>query len=112
MMRLAAVLFAYAGMAALCVSMAKHQRETLDRVLKVHEQRALKMGGSILLALAYVLASLGHGWNIGPVAWVGAIILGGLAVGLALPYRPRWTPRAAGGAATLACLLVLGAIVR
>lgn len=111
MIPFAAVLFAYAGMAAMCIAMAKHQRHTLDQPLTTRDQRRLRIGGGVLLAAAYLCASAGLGWNIGPVAFIGAAIVGGLAVALVLPYRPRWTPRAASGAAALGVITILGGVL-
>lgn len=102
-----AFLFAFAGAAALCVAMVKHQAATLGRALKVKEQTRLRWGAGALLAAAYVAASAATGWNVGPVAWTGAIILGGLSLALLLAYRPSLIVWLGVGASVGAVVLIL-----
>jgi len=102
---------AYAGFAALCASMAKHQVETLGRALVLREQRALRAAGWAGLVAAYACAVVAVGWRFGSVLWVAAIMAAGLALTLNMPYRPRGAARAGGVAALTAAGLLLSATV-
>lgn len=102
---LAVLLLAFAGFTAICLSMTKHQPETLGRKLEPTRQLQARISGWIALTLAYGCAVAGGGWKFGSVQWVGAIMLCALIlVAILLPYRPRWAPRAGLGAAALGLL--------
>ncbi|MDP1617956.1 DUF3325 family protein [Phenylobacterium sp.] len=102
----AAFLLAYAGFAALCVSMTKHQVETVGRRLDVREQSLAKAGGAAGLAAAFACAVVAEGWRFGSVLWSGVIMLAALALALLLAYRPRTAARAAAVSAYFAPLLI------
>ncbi|WP_207802744.1 DUF3325 domain-containing protein [Roseicella frigidaeris] len=83
------LLWAFAGLAALCFAMDRHHRQVLDRAPSPGLRLALRLlgGGGLLLAL---LAAAAHwGWGMGVVAWFGALSVGGFVVVLLLPYAPR-----------------------
>jgi len=108
---LASILFAFAGFAALCLAMVKHQQDVLGRRLAASRQTPLRLTGGVLLAVAYGCASLANGPRVGPVAWTGALIVAALALTLLLPLRPRWMVRAASGAAATGALLLIASAV-
>ncbi|MCL6711137.1 DUF3325 domain-containing protein [Pseudoxanthomonas sp. z9] len=102
---------AYAGFAALCLSMEKHQMDLHGTARagagRMRQWRWLGWG---LLALALLVAGQAEDWARGPVIWLGAMTAAGLSLTLGvLPYRPRWL---AGVAGSLAGLVVLMAIHR
>lgn len=100
MMHLATLLFAFAGFAALCLAMDKHQSELLGRRLARRRIRLLRCVAIATLAVAYACAVAVSGWRFGSVEWVGAIMIAALALTLLLPYRPLWIVRlAVGGSA-------------
>jgi hypothetical protein len=109
MIHLATLLFAYAGFAAICLSMAKHQAEILGRKLTPAEHRRLRIGGPLALGASYASAVAASGWKFGSVLWVGAIMLAALCVTLIRPYRPRWTAPAGAGAAFVGGMLLVSA---
>lgn len=119
MIGLSVLLLAYAGFAALCAAMTKHQLETVGRTLLPREQRGLRAAGWAVLASAYGCAVIAAGWRFGSVLWVGALMAAGLMLTLNLPYRGRWAARAglaalplAGGLLIVAMGLRLLAITR
>lgn len=111
MIHLSVLLLAYAGFAALCASMAKHQAETLGRTLMPREQRLLRAAGWAGLAAAYGCAVVAVGWRFGSVLWVGAIMAAGLTLTLNMPYRPRGVARAGVIAALVAGGFLSAALV-
>ncbi len=113
MIGLAALLFAYAGFAGICASMAKHQPDLLGRKLEPTRQTQIRWAGIAGLAAAYGCAVVASGWKFGSVQWVGAIVAAALAVTLLIPYRPRLAAQAAPGAAFVAAMLLAsGLLVR
>ncbi|UBB27089.1 DUF3325 domain-containing protein [Pseudoxanthomonas beigongshangi] len=102
---------AYAGFAALCLSMEKHQMD-LHGAARAGTGRMRQwrwLGGS-LLALALLVAGQAEDWARGPVIWLGAMTAAGLSLALGvLPYRPRWL---VGLAWMLAGLVALAALHR
>ena len=111
MIHLSVLLLAYAGFAALCASMTKHQVETVGRALAPREQKALRAAGWAVLVAAYACAVVAAGWRFGSVLWVAAIMAGGLALTLNMPYRPRRVARAGAASALAAVVLLLAAAV-
>jgi hypothetical protein len=109
MIHLAVLLFAYAGFAAICASMAKHQADLLGRKLAGPEPVRLRLAGAAALAAAYACAVYAKGWKFGSVEWTGAIMLAALALTLALPYKPRQAAQAAPAAAFVAAMLTASA---
>lgn len=111
MIALAAVLFAFAGFAALCASMAKHQPELVGRRLAAREQTSMRLAGSAGLALAFACAVAAQGLGFGAVLWTGIIMLAALVLTLLLPYRPQATRRLALCCAYFAPLLAAAWLV-
>lgn len=111
MIHIAVLLFAYAGFAAICASMAKHQADLLGRKLQGQEPRRLRLAGAAALAAAYACAVYAKGWKFGSVEWTGAIMLAALVLTLLIPYRPRRAGQAAPGAAFVAAMLVASAML-
>lgn len=111
MIHIAVLLFAYAGFAAICSSMAKHQLELLGRKLDGQEPRRLRLAGSASLAAAFGCAVYAKGWKFGSVEWIGAIMLAAVALTLLLAYKPRRAGQAAPGAAFLAAMLLASALL-
>ena len=109
MTHLAALLFAYAGFAALCVSMANQPPDTLGRRLAPREQRHARLAGGLGLVAAYAAAVAAGGWKFGSVEWAGGVMLAALTLTLLLPYQPRLAARAGVGAAVFGALLMVGA---
>lgn len=95
MMHLATLLFAFAGFAALCLAMDKHQPELIGHRLAATNARWLRGTATAVLAAAYASAAAISGWRFGAVEWVGAIMIAALALTLFLPYRPQWIVRMA-----------------
>lgn len=102
----AAFLLAYAGFAALCVSMTKHQIESMGRRLAAREQSLARACGAAGLGAAFACAVVAEGWRFGSVLWCGLIMLVALALTLWLAYRPRAAARFAAVSAYVAPLLV------
>ncbi len=102
----AAFLLAFAGFAAFCVSMTKHQVETVGRRLAPREQTLAKAAGAAGLGAAFACAVLAEGWRFGPVLWSGLIMLAALGLTLLLAYRPRTAARFAAVSAYFAPLLI------
>ncbi|WP_300574003.1 DUF3325 domain-containing protein [Phenylobacterium sp.] len=102
----AAVLLAYAGFAALCVSMTKHQVETVGRRLAPREQGLAKAAGASSLMAAFACTVVAEGWRFGSVLWSGLTMLAALALTLLLAYRPRTAARLAATCAYFAPLLI------
>ncbi|SEI71522.1 Protein of unknown function [Sphingomonas sp. OV641] len=96
-MHLATLLFAFAGFAALCLAMDKHQPDLIGHRLAATNVRGLRVAALAALAAAYASAAAVSGWRFGVVEWVGAIMIAALGLTLLLPYRPRWIVRLAIG---------------
>lgn len=99
----------YAGFAALCLSMEKHQMDLHGTARAgARRMRLWRWLGWSLLLIALLIASQAEGWARGPVLWLGALTAAGLPLTLGvLPYRPRWLARLVwvlGGCAALAAL--------
>lgn len=111
MSHLAVLMFAFAGFTALCAAMGKHQFELLGERLPAARRDRLRLLGWIGLALALACSVSTGDWRFRTVEWVGAIMLGALALTLLITYRPRWARPAAVTAGGLAAALWLGAAV-
>ena len=96
-MHLATLLFAFAGFAALCLAMDKHQPDLVGHRLAATNIRWLRGAAIAVLAAAYASAAAVSGWRFGVVEWIGAIMVAALGLTLLLPYRPRWIVRLAMG---------------
>lgn len=95
MIGVAALMFSYAGAAGLCAAMARHQTELVGRKLAPAEARRLRAAGSAALAAALACAMGAVGRSIGPVLWIGMVMLAGLVLTLLLPYGPQLARRTA-----------------
>jgi len=95
---------AYSGMAGLGFAMDRHH-EQLTRLRETPARRRvlLRIGGLLLIGAALVPCVIAWGTTVGPVAWLGFLSAGALAVVLMLPYRPR-------GAAWLAGIAAIAAV--
>jgi membrane associated rhomboid family serine protease len=100
MNHLLTLLTALGGFVAVCFSMQRHQEHLLGRQLPVGRSRALRLGGWLLLGVAYAIAVRAFGWGIGSVAWTGHLAAAAAIVLLTLVWHDRRTgdARAAHGA--------------
>lgn len=92
----------YAGMAALCLGMDRHHQQVWSRKAPAR-QRALRLVGWLLLAIAVWPCVEAWGSSVGVVIWFGLLSAGALVLVLLLPYRPK-------GAAVLMGLALLGSL--
>lgn len=102
----AGLALSYAGFAALCFSMGKHQRQVLRRPLAPTASVALRAVGSALLALTLLLTTESYPGSLGFVVWFGLLTAGALPLALLLPYAPR-AAVATAACAPLAAVLAL-----
>jgi hypothetical protein len=91
------LLFAFAGFAALCLAMDKHQPELIGSRLTGTNKRLLRCSAIAVFTAAYASAVAVAGWRFGFVEWVGGIMIAALVLTLLIPYRPRWIVRMAVG---------------
>ncbi len=87
----------YAAMAAVSLSMERHQQQVFGK--PVSRPVALRLGGWALLAVALVPAIGAWGTSVGIVAWLGMLTFAALGLGLQLTYAPRPVAWAAPAAA-------------
>lgn len=93
---------ALAGMAALALAMDRHHEQlTGARTLPRHRAAWLQLLGGLLLAAALVPCVQTWGASVGPLAWLGCMSAGALAVTWGLSWASRG----------LACLAVVVAVV-
>lgn len=81
----------YAAMAAVSLSMGRHQQQVLGKPVA---GLALRLGGWALLAVALVPAIAAWGVSVGLLAWLGLLTFAALGIGLQMSYAPRpvrWT---------------------
>jgi len=83
------VLFAYAGMLALCQGLERHYKQVWNRACPAAVRRVLRAAGWLALVLSLVLCAQAWGWAMGPVAWFAVMSLAGLVLVMLLPYWPR-----------------------
>lgn len=111
-MMLFAISLAFSGFIALCLGMEKHQMDLYGpaRASATTMQRIGRIGWA-LTGASFAVAVFARGWAIGPVLWLGAMTLGGIAItyGL-LPYRPHWIKPVAFALPALAAVLWLTGI--
>lgn len=79
----------FLGLAALCLSMARHHQAVWSRPPDRPRARAFRAAGWGLIALSLAAAVRGEGWNVGPVDWLGSLVGAGLLVIVVQSYRPR-----------------------
>lgn len=78
----ASVLVAIAGFAALCLGMARHQRDVVGKPLSRRSTWLAKAAGWLALAMSFVLAIVGEGAALGAIYGVGILTLAALIVAL------------------------------
>jgi len=79
----------YVAMAAVSLSMERHQEQIAGRTLAVQPTKLWRSGGWLLLALALVPAISAWGTSVGIAAWLGLMTFASLALGLQLTYAPQ-----------------------
>lgn len=91
-MMLLALALSFSAFTALSLSMEKHQHDLHGKAAAAPARRVqLRVLGWALLAAAFALCVADHGWAMGPVLWLGAMTLAGVALSFGLyPYRPTW----------------------
>lgn len=91
-MMLLALALSFSAFTALSLSMEKHQHDLHGKAAAAPARRVQwRVLGWALLAAAFALCVADHGWAMGPVLWLGAMTLAGVALSLGLyPYRPTW----------------------
>lgn len=86
---------AFAGLAALALSLDRHHRAALRGPVPRGRASPLRAAGWAGLALSFAASITLDGWNFGPVQATGAVTGAALAVALCLTYRPTWLRPAA-----------------
>lgn len=94
----------YAGMAALCLSMARHYAQLKDRDPTALAAWTLRVAGYLLLMLAVWPAVHAWGTSVGIVAWLGFIS----AAALLWVSLWAWSPRRAVISAAVTAVLIMG----
>lgn len=94
----------YAGMAGLCLAMDRHHGQVWGRDAPATLRRVLRVIGALLLAGGFACCIAAWGGAIGPVAWMGFLSAGAIALVTLLPYAPRV-------ASWLAALTAAGSVV-
>lgn len=85
-----AFLLAFAGFAAMALSMQRHHRDIFGSVPPERSRKALRTTGVATIAASLSLATAAEGLGIGLVLWAGLLTLATIAVCLLLTYRERW----------------------
>lgn len=109
-MSLLAIALAFSGMVALCLGMEKHQQELHGAArADARVRRRWAWLGWALVAASFAGAVAARGWGLGPVLWLVAMTVSGIAIAFGLlPYRPRWVKP---GALLLPLLALVGLLV-
>jgi len=84
-----AALLTYAGLGALALGMARHDRTVFRTELPPRRRAGLRAAGWTLLAGSFAAACRANGGEVGPVAWFATVAAAGLGLTLCLAYRPR-----------------------
>lgn len=92
-MTIIAFLSAFAGFAAMALSMHKHYRDLFGVAPPERLRKALRTSGFVKIAASLGLAIAVEGISIGLVLWAGLLTLAAIAVCLLLTYRERWWHR-------------------
>jgi amino acid transporter len=106
-----ALLAAFSGFTAICFSMVKHQRDLWKRPLRRQLVLALRIAGTLLLALSWAACAAIWGPGMGTVGWVCCVGLAPIALVFPLAYAPKQCAYAGGLAGALAGCLSLIALV-
>lgn len=102
---LTSFLFAYAGMASLCLAMDRHYEQlTRQREVPATRRRLARGVGWIFLLLSLILAV--QVWTVGAglAFWCALLMLAALSVACGMTYLPRITAISGVGAVSLAVL--------
>lgn len=83
------LLLLYLAMAAVSLSMERHQEQIAGRMLAAQPTTLWRGGGWLLLALALVPAISAWGTSVGIAAWLGLLTFASLLLGLQLTYVPQ-----------------------
>lgn len=91
-MMLLALALSFSAFTALSLSMERHQHDLHGKAAAAPARRIQwRVLGWALLTAAFALCVADHGWAMGPVLWLGAMTLAGVALSFGLyPYRPTW----------------------
>ena len=89
MMLLIGAGLSFLGLAALCLSMARHHQAVWAGPPERRRVHTLRAAGWALIALSLAAAIRLDGWNFGPVHWLGSLIGAGLLLIVVQSYRPR-----------------------
>jgi hypothetical protein len=92
----------HAGLTAVGVSMAAHQRAAFRRPLSARSTLALRLAGWLLIAVATGAEIAIRGWGAAIVTALAQAAISGFLLTLLLTFAPRRTPHVAAG------FLVLG----
>lgn len=106
------LLLAFAGFAALALSLDRHHRAAFHAPVGRGKRVGLRVAGWAGLALSLAGAVLSSGWTFGPVQWVGSLTGSALAVVGLAAVRPRWLRAAALVALPLAAAALPLALAR
>lgn len=80
---------AYAGFAALCLSMQRHQRDVLGRTLPPRWNHGLRVLGYALLLLTYLPCSVQTAPSVGILLWVGMLSAAAILLVAILAWKAR-----------------------
>ena len=107
------LLASFAGFAAICAGMRRHYAQVFGRPITPRPALALKVAGSVLLAIAWAACAYCWGVGIGTVAWVCVLPMAATAVVACLTYSPRsWLRKGGVGAAAMTVILSLAMVVQ
>ena len=110
MLLLTAFLLAYAGFAALCASMRRHQRQIFAAPPKPSTVTLLRVVGYGVIFLGLIPCYLEWGWAMGTVAWVCLLPIAAMMLVWPFTYAAKPSVMAGGVAAVLACILFVASI--
>jgi len=94
----------YLAMAAVALSMGRHQGQVFGREMAASKAWLLRIGGWALLAVALAPALGAWGTSVGIVAWLGLLTFAAIGAGVQLTYAARsllWSGPAVGAGAAL-----------
>lgn len=91
-MMLLALTLSFSAFTALSLAMERHQYDLHGKAAASLARRTQwRVLGWALLTVAFALCVADHGWAMGPVLWLGAMTMCGVALSFGLyPYRPKW----------------------
>ncbi len=99
----------YVAMAAVSMSMSRHQGQVTGREMPPNASLAYRLGGWSLLAVALAPAVFAWGISVGILGWLGVLTFAALGLGLQFTYAPRsvmWSVPVAALVAGLAWLAI------